>query len=252
MSRLTILVLAAIAAWGQGRVLGTITAADVENRQISLQTDQGEIYAIKVLPEAKLQRIAPGQTDLSKADPIEIGAFVKGDRILARGQQDAAAKTMLAGQIVVIPKQSLDSRDAARQQEWKTGSLAGVVKSVNPLTVASRGNVTWTVDATGVKSVHQYADDSSKFAKAKPAAIADVQVGDQLRVLGPRDMEAKSVKASEIVFGRFTTIGGEIKGLDAEHQTITVYDLTTKKNVTIDVSREARMTRLPEIGRAHV
>ena len=245
MSRLAILILVSIGAWAQGRILGTITAADAANRQISLQTDQGELYAIKVLPEAKLQRIAPGQTDLTKADPIEITTLVKGDRILARGQQDATAKTLLAAQIIVIPKQSLESRDAARQQEWRTGSLAGIVKTTSPLTVQSKGNVTWTVDTAALRSIHQYADDSSRFANAKPVELAALQPGDQLKVLGPRDAEAKTVKAAEIVFGRFRTLGGEIKSIDAQNQSVTVYDLTTKKNITVQVSREARMTRLP-------
>lgn len=230
-------------AWAQGRILGTITAADAANRQISLQTDKGEIYAVKVLPEAKVQRIAPGQTDLNSAEPIEITALVKGDRILARGQQDAALKTILAAQIVVIPRQSLESRDAARQQEWKTKSLAGIVKTVEPLTIQSRGNMIWTVDTAAVKSIHQYADDSSRFANAKPAQLADLRPGDQMRVLGARDMEAKSVKAAELVFGRFSTIGGEIKSIDSANQSLTVYDLTTKKNITIQVSPEARLTR---------
>lgn len=245
VSKLAIVLAAAImGVWGQGRIVGTITSTDAASRQISLQTDKGEIYAVKVLPEAKVQRIAPGQTDLNSAEAIEITSLAKGDRILARGQQDAALKTILAAQIVVIPRQSLDSRDAARQQEWKTKSLAGIVKTVEPLTIQSRGNLLWTVDASAVKSIHQYAEDSSRFANAKPAQLADLRPGDQLRVLGTRDMESKTVKASEIVFGRFSTIGGEIKSLDTGNQTLTVFDLTTKKNITIQVSPEARMTRL--------
>jgi len=235
----------AIAANAQGRVMGTITAADLPNRQISLRTDNGELYAVKVLPEAKVQRIAPGQSDLTKAESIDPATIGKGDRILARGQQDASAKTLLAGQIIVIPKQSLESRDAARQQEWKSGALAGVVKTVNPLTMQGKGNVSWTVDTAAVKTIHQYADDSSKFANAHTAALTEIQPGDQIKVLGSRDPETKSIKALEIVFGRFATLGGEIKSIDAANQSLTVYDLSTKKSITIQVSRDARITRLP-------
>jgi hypothetical protein len=238
---------AAMGLWAQGRILGTITVADLDNRQISLQTDRGELYAVKVLPEAKVQRVAPGQTDLTKAETIEIRTLATGDRILARGQQDAAMKTILAAQIIVIPKQSLVSRDAARQQEWKTGALARVVKSTSPLTIQSKGNVLWTIDAAGVQSIHRYADDSSKFANARVAQLAELQPGDQMKVLGGRDADAKTVKAVEIVFGRFTTLGGEIKSIDAANQTLTVYDLSTRKNITIQVSQEARITRLPGI-----
>lgn len=248
VNRLVILALAASGIWGQGRILGTITVADVPNRQFSLQTDQGELYAVKVLPEAKVQKIAPGQSDLTKAEPADIAALAKGDRILARGQQDATAKTILAAHVIVIPKQSLDSRDSARQQEWKAGSLAGIVKSTSPLTIQTRGNLAWTVDTASLKTIHQYADDSSKFANAKSAKLEDLHAGDQLRVLGKRDPEAKTVQAAEIVFGRFNTIGGEIKSIDADHQTLTVFDLSTKKNLTIQVSPEARMARLPGGG----
>jgi len=246
VSKFAILALAVAASlFGQGRVMGTISAADTAKGQISLRTDQGEMYAIKVLPEAKLQRIAPGQTDLTKAEAIEAAALAVGDRILARGQQDAAAKTMLAGQIVVIPKQSLESRDAARQREWKTNSVSGVVKTVNPLTVQSRGNVVWAVDTSANKVIHRYSDESSKFASAKAVGIDDLRPGDQLKILGTRNAEAKTVQSAEIVFGRYQTLGGEIKSMDAASQTLTVYDLATKKNITIQVSQEARITRLP-------
>jgi hypothetical protein len=245
VSRLTFLALAAMGLFAQGRVVGTITVADLTKRQISLQTDKGELYAVEILPEAKVQRIAPGQTDLTKAEAIEIEAIAKGDRILARGQQDATAKTLLAGQIVVISKQSLESRDAARQQEWKSAALAGVVKSLDPLTIQSKGNVLWTVQTADLKAVHRYGDDSSNFANARVSQLAELQPGDQLKVLGTRDAEAKTVKAAEIVFGRFTTLGGEIKSIDVAHEVFVLYDLSTKKNIPIQVSREARMTRLP-------
>ena len=58
-------------------------------------------------------------------------------------------------------------------------ALAGIVKTANPLTVQARGNVVWTVDDAAVKSIHQYADDSSNFAKAKPAQLTDLRPGDQ-------------------------------------------------------------------------
>lgn len=224
--------------------MGTITAADPASRQLSLQTDPGEVYAVKVLEEAKVQKIAPGQTDLTKAEAIDFAMVAKGDRVLARGQQDAAAKTLLAAHIIVISKQSIASRDANRQQEWKTKSLAGVVKTVEPLTIQSRGNTLWNAETTSVASVMKYADDSSKFTDASAAKISDLRPGDQIRVLGARDVEKKSVAATEIVFGRFKTIGGEIKKLNVPESTLTLYDLTTKKNITIQVSPEARLARL--------
>ena len=224
--------------------MGTVTAADAVARRFSVETAQGELYAVQVLPEARVQKIAPGQTDLAKAEPAELAAIGKGDRVLARGQQDVAAKTMLAAQVVVISKQSIESRDAARQREWRMNAVSGVVKTVEPLTVQARGNAVWTVDAAGVKAVHQYAEDSSKFGNARPAQLGDLRAGDQVKVLGARDADAKTVKAAEVVFGRFTTIGGEIKSVDAEKRTLTVYDLTTKKNLVVQVSPEARVARM--------
>ena len=92
---------------------------------------------------------------------------------------------------------------------------------------------------------------AEEFQKANPGVRVTVGVsgtggGFQKFCRAETDISdaSRPIKAAEIVFGRFATLGGEIKHIDVPNQTLTIYDLSTKKNVTVQVSREARMTRL--------
>src|SRR5215469_8081853 len=70
---------------------GTVTKIDASARTLVLKTDAGQEMTVNIQPKASFRRVAPGATDLSKADPIELTEIKAGDRVLARGKIDNQA-----------------------------------------------------------------------------------------------------------------------------------------------------------------
>lgn len=68
--------------------LGVIKA--INGNTITLTTDVGADVRVQVLNAAKIIRVAPGQTDLKNAVPIQLMDLQVGDRILVRGQPSNA------------------------------------------------------------------------------------------------------------------------------------------------------------------
>jgi hypothetical protein len=93
----------------------------------------------------------------------------------------------------------------------------------------------------------RYADDSVKYADARPSEIGAVQPGHQMRVAGSRDEAAAKVTAESIVFGSFRTVAGEIKAVNAEKREVTITDLQSKKPLVIAVAGEANLRKMPQM-----
>src|SRR5215472_8132066 len=70
---------------------GTVTKVDAAARTLILKTDNGQEMTVTMQPRASFRHVAPGATDLTKAEPIEIGEIKTGDRVLARGKIDNQA-----------------------------------------------------------------------------------------------------------------------------------------------------------------
>lgn len=138
-----------------------------------------------------------------------------------------------------MSKDAITTAKAKEQNEWRTKSIAGAVQSVDPatgtLTIKARsgeGRI-WTVAVGKSVGMLRYSDDSVRFADAKPAAVSDVHVGDQMRILGDKDEAAGTVAASRIIFGSFRTLGGEITAVDLEKSQVTIRDVQTRKLVVL-------------------
>jgi hypothetical protein len=126
------------------------------------------------------------------------------------------------------------------------------VKSVD----ASAGTATIsTVTAAGAKDVlihvgantivRRYAPGSVKFDDAKVSSLTEVKAGDQLRARGTRSADGAEFTADEIVSGSFLNIAGTISSLDANAGTINVSDLISGKPVTVKVSSDSQVRKIP-------
>jgi hypothetical protein len=93
--------------------------------------------------------------------------------------------------------------------------------------------------------LRRYAPGSVKFDEAKPAPLAEIRPGDQLRARGEKNADGSELTAQEIVSGSFRNISGTISSLDNAQSTITVHDLATKKNVTVKITSESQLRKLP-------
>src|SRR5512135_214050 len=110
------LVALAGAAWGQAAQSFTGTVTKVDAHSLTLKTDAGQEMNVTLTPTASFRRVAPGATDLSKADTIQFGDVGVGDRVLARGKVDGPA--VAATMIVVMSQSDIAKKQAAERADW--------------------------------------------------------------------------------------------------------------------------------------
>jgi hypothetical protein len=105
---------------------------------------------------------------------------------------------------------------------------------------------TITVHTTKATILKRYAPASVRYDAALAAPINAIQAGDQLRARGEKNADGTEIAAEEVISGSFRNISGTIVSLDAAASTLVVKDLATKKPVTIHITAEAQMRRLPD------
>ncbi len=101
------------------------------------------------------------------------------------------------------------------------------------------------MNTSSATKFRRYAGDSVKFEDAKPGTLAQIQVGDQLRVRGAKSDDGSSIQAEEIVSGSFKNVAGVISSIDAAKRTVTLKDLATKKTVTVQITDNSNLKALP-------
>jgi Cu/Ag efflux protein CusF len=236
-----------------GRALGVVQGIDASNGQITLRADDGTIYKIVPQNGARFVRVPPGETSLAKSTPITAADIDPGDRLLARGQVGDDKTTLTATLVVVMTKGDLAKKQEADRAEWQKRGTGGIVTAVDP----AAGSVTITartaegpkplVIMAGPKTVvRRYPPDSVKFADAKPAAVSDIKVGDQVRALGEKSSDGASFTAEELVAGTFRNVAATISAVDPATNTLKVTDLTTKKPLLVHINSDSSMKKLPD------
>jgi hypothetical protein len=85
-----------------------------------------------------------------------------------------------------------------------------------------------------------------RFDLAQPGPIDAIQPGDQLRARGTKSADGSEIAAVEVVSGGFRNISGTITSIDTAGSTLVVKDLATKKPVTIHITADAQMRKLPD------
>jgi hypothetical protein len=232
------------------RPVGTVKS--ISGNTITLTTDAGSDVTVLVQDATKLVRIAPGQKDLKDATPIQFQDVQPGDRILVRGNLAGDGKSVLAASIIAMKKSDLAEKQTRDREEWQKHGAGGLVSSVD----VAGSTITISLPAIGEKknvAVHfskntilrRYAPDSVKFDDAKPAPLDQIKLGDQLRARGARNADGDELTAEEIVSGTFRNIAGTISSLDAAAGKVTVLDLVTKKPITVKVTPESQLRKLP-------
>ncbi len=233
------------------RFVGTITA--VGSGLLTVKTDAGVERKVTAPDGIKIQKIAPGEKDLSNAAVIPFGELVVGDRVLVRLAPEPTTDPVTAISLVVIPQADLAQKQQKDREEWQRDGVGGLVKSVDPGTGvivitsgAGASQKTITLHTTPATVLRRYAADSVSFDQAKAAPMETIQVGDQLRARGTKNADGTDVAAVEVVSGSFRNISGTIASINAGTMTLMLKDLVTKQNVTVHVGPEAQMKKLPE------
>ena len=189
--------------------------------------------------------VPPGSKSLGDATPGTMADVQAGDRALVTGTAGDSPTSFSAGRVILMKSSAIAAVHAADSAAWAQG-VGGIVKSVSGQTLTvSSGMKTISVTTTPNTVVRRYAPGSVNFADAVTSTVTAIQPGDQLRVRGAKSADGTSVTADEIVSGNFKNYSGTIASIDPAATTITLKDLTTKKTVTVAVSANSDLRRLP-------
>jgi hypothetical protein len=226
-----------------GRQIGTVKA--ISGNSLTLATDGGAQLSATVADGAKILQLAPGSTDLKSATPITLGDVAVGDRVLITGKS-ADDGSFEAARVILMKSSDIAQKNETEKQDWQRRGSGGIVSAVSGSTLTvSAGARKIQVETTPATKFRRYAGDSVKFEDAKPGTLADIHAGDQLRVRGNKSEDGSSIQAEEIVSGAFRNLSGTIATINAAGGTITLKDLTTKKMMTVNVTANSDVRKLP-------
>lgn len=235
---------------GAGVTHKTGSVQSIQGRTIVLKDDAGQEIKVTIQENARILRVAPGQTDLKSAVPMTVSDIQAGDRMLVRGQAGDSADSVAASSIIVMRKGDVAEKQQQDRMEWQRHGTGGIVTSIDSgagtvtLSLTPTQNV--VVKTTPQTSFLRYAPNSVKFEAAVKAQFSEIKVGDQLRARGTRTPDGKELTANEVISGTFRNIAGTITGIDAGASTLTIKDVLGKKNVKVKISGDTQMRKLPE------
>jgi len=232
------------------KTVGTIKT--ISGNTVTLATDSGSEVTVLLQSSTRLLRMAPGQTDLKQATPIQLQDLQVGDRLLAGGSSADGGKSLTATSAVVMTKADVAAKQEHDREDWQKRGVGGLVKAVD----ASTGTITISTGALGARTtlavkiskatvIRRYAPDSVKFDDAKPGTLEQIKSGDQLRARGTKSDDGKEVAAAEIVSGAFLSVAGTVVSTDPSNNTVTLTDLATKRPVTMKITGDSQMRKLP-------
>jgi hypothetical protein len=234
------------AASPAGRQIGTVKA--ISGNNITLAADGGAQVTVTVADGAKILQLAPGSTDLKSAQTIALGDIAVGDRVLVTGKA-ADDGGFSAARVILMKSGDIAQKHQAEQADWQRRGSGGLVSVVDPssgkITISS-GAKKVDVGTSAKTQFRRYSGDSVKFEDAKPGTLEQIHPGDQLRVLGDKSDDGSSIQADVIVSGTFKNLSGTIASIDANSGSITLKDLATKKNVTVKITANSDVRKLPE------
>lgn len=238
----------ALLAQAPPRQSGTVKSASSDG--FVLTTTAGQDVTVNVPAAAKVMIVPPGAKDLTSATSGSAADVQVGDHALVTGSAGDTGATLTAARVILMKSSALAQTHAEEEAAWAKGG-GGIVKSVDPGTgtiVISSGLHNVTVTTTPATIVKRYSGSSVRFEDAVKSTIAAIQPGDQLRVRGTRSADNSSIAADAIVTGSFKNYSGLLTAVDATAGTVTLKDLTTKKVVTVAVTPNSDVRRIPQMA----
>jgi hypothetical protein len=229
-----------------GPKIGTV--ASISGSTINLTTDAKQQISIIVVGGARILQLAPGSKDLKSAQAITLNDIATGDRVLVSGNAGSDANSFTATRVILMKAQDIAQQHEKEQTDWQTRGTGGLVSAVDEATgtiTASIGAKMVAIHTSSTTKFRRYAGVSVKFEDAQPGTFAQIRAGDQLRVLGTKSDDGLSIQAETVVSGSFLHLAGTIETIDAANGTFTLKDLATKKLMTVKVTPDSDVRKLP-------
>lgn len=254
------LIIAAAAVTGFGQVnadvgiKATFAGGDVtaiSDGKIALTTVDGPIEVI-IVSASVFKKVTAENLSLKGAVASSVSEIAVGDKLLVSGLVAEDKKSITAKTVYLMSKSTIAERNSKELEDWRNRGTTGRVASVDPMTNA----ITVTVGSgmmareVAVKpdqatEFMRFSPDSNDFAKAKKSSIAEIEKGDEIRVLGNRNADGSEIAAEKVVTGSFSQTGGTIKSIDIEKGQITIQEVWSKKVVTISVLPVSVLKQFP-------
>ena len=242
------------------QVAGEVTALDALNHTVTVKADGvGTLVTVQLSDATKYYRAKPeALTHADKLTPADLDAITAGnigvgDRLVALGKVAEDQKSVPARVVIIMAKADRAAKEERDREEWRRRGVFGVVSAVNPttkeITINMRGREgtqPLVIAATETTKFRRYAPDSIKFANAQSSTFAELKVGDQLRARGTRSADGTHFTPEEIVTGSFRNLLATVTTVNAAGGQITVKDNQTKQPLTVVISPDSVVRRVPE------
>lgn len=230
-------------------LLGTVTAVDAAAQTITVKDDKsGAESVIAVGATRTLLKVAPGSKDLKSAVRITAADLQPGDRVDVRGSKpDVSANAMTARSVVLMSARDLAQKRQAEVEAWQKSTVG----TVTALDAGAHSFAINTRTAEGPQPITVQTADStewSRYSSASPkvaahSALSDLQVGDQVRILGNKNPDG-TLSAEKIYSAPVRTIAATITSIAPDGKQIVAKNIQTKQPVTIVLPATAVVRKL--------
>ncbi len=232
------------------RITGAVTAVDQSAHTITVKEDKtGTLYTVELENTKSLRKVDPATLDLKKATRITADDLMAGDRVqvFAPKAQDNP-NTVAARAVILISARDLQTVHQEETAAWQH-STGGVVTQVDAaggkISISARspqGPKPMTVDAAKAQFT-RYSPATPK--SPVPSQLADIQVGDQVRVIGETATDGSTLTAQKVYSSPIRTLLCTVSAVSPDGKSITVKDLRTKQTVTLVLNDDSAVRKLP-------
>jgi hypothetical protein len=233
------------------RVVGAITAVDPSQGNITVKEDQTNAeYTVSIAGTKTILKVGP-DLNLKSATRLTPEQLAVGDRVSIRGRKPEGSTGKIdAASVLVMTANAVAQVRQKELEDWKTRGVSGVVASVDPsgqhliITVRSpEGAKPVTVDLAKATQYTRYSPENPKAPV--DSKLADIQPGDQARVLGTKSEDGATITAEKVYSGSFRTIVATVASVAPDGKTIVVNDLQTKRPVTVELTDDSAVRQMP-------
>jgi hypothetical protein len=232
------------------RILGTVTAVDRAGHTVTAKEDKtGTEYTVQLAETRTLLKVDPGAKDLKNAARITADDLAIGDRVEIGGSKAPDNPNSIAARsVILMSARELAQAHEAQAAAWQR-STPGVVTAVDTagrkLNVTARtpqGTKPVVVDASKAE-LTRYSPVTPKTAV--PSHFAEIQAGDQVRIIGDWGTDGSSMTAQRIYSSSFRTVVGTVTSIARDGKEITIKNLQTKQPLTVTLKDDSAVRRLP-------
>jgi hypothetical protein len=232
-------------------VVGAITSVDASQGKMVVKEDQtGTPYNVSIANTKTILKVGP-DLSLKSATRLTAGQLTIGDRVSVRGHKpEGSTDSIDAASVLVMTATAVEEVHQKEIADWKARGVSGVVDSIDPsgshliMTVrGADGPKPVTVDLAKVVQYTRYSPENPKAPV--DSKVADIQAGDQVRVLGAKSDDGSTITAEKVYSGTFRTVVGTVVSVAPDGKTIVVNDLQTKKPLTVELTSDSAVRQMP-------